>query len=96
MSDGVHPPNITTWSLSVIVRENAAQGGGLDPFIEGEDHKPRIFSSGSLLYLDTPAVVFCRCNNKNSNKLWTFQFVGQTKVHTPPKTSKVYCYWKQS
>ena len=41
-SDGVYPPNIIAWSSSVIVREKPAQGGGLDPFIEGEDHSPKL------------------------------------------------------
>ena len=42
LPDGVYPPNITARSSSVTVRENLSQGGGLDPFTEGEDHKPRI------------------------------------------------------
>jgi len=38
----VSPPNITAWSLLVIVSEKPAQGGGLVPFIGGEDHNPRL------------------------------------------------------
>ena len=49
LPDGVYPPNITAWSSSVIVRVKAEQGGGLDPFIEGEDHSPTLFSRRSLL-----------------------------------------------
>ena len=41
LPDEVCPPNITAWSSSVIVRENLSQGGGLDPFIGGEDHEPK-------------------------------------------------------
>ena len=37
----VIPPNITAWFSSVIVREKLEQGGGLDPFIGGEDHEPK-------------------------------------------------------
>ena len=38
--DGMLPPNITARSSSVIVREKLKQGGGLDPFIGGENHNP--------------------------------------------------------
>jgi len=31
-------PNITAWSSSIIVREKLSQGGGLAPFMEGDDH----------------------------------------------------------
>ena len=41
MPDRESPPNITAWSSSVTVREKLTQGGGLDPFIEGENHNPR-------------------------------------------------------
>ena len=34
-------PNITTHSSSIIVREKIAQGGGLDPFTDGDDHDPK-------------------------------------------------------
>ena len=34
------PPNITARSSSVIVIEKLEQGGGLDPFIGGENHNP--------------------------------------------------------
>jgi len=37
---GVSPPNITAWSSSVTVKEKAEQGGGLDPLLGGDDHKP--------------------------------------------------------
>ena len=50
--DGCFPPNITTWSSPVIVREKPAQGGGLDPFIEGEDHSPR-FHKYIVIYVAT-------------------------------------------
>ena len=35
------PTNITACSSSIMVREKAAQGGGLDPFTDGDDHDPR-------------------------------------------------------
>ena len=35
------PPNITARFSSIIVRENEAQGGGLDPFTDGDDHDPK-------------------------------------------------------
>ena len=35
------PPNITALSSSIIVREKAAQGGGLDPFKDGDDQEPK-------------------------------------------------------
>ena len=41
MPDRESPPNITAWSSSVTVMEKLTQGGGLDPFIEGENHNPR-------------------------------------------------------
>jgi len=34
------PPNITTWSSSVFVKEKLQLGGGLLPFIIGEHHNP--------------------------------------------------------
>ena len=34
------PANITAWSLLVRVREKLEQGGGLDPWLDGEDHDP--------------------------------------------------------
>ena len=45
------PPNITAWSSSVTVKENLSQGGGLDPFTEGEDHNPRIPVVLIILYV---------------------------------------------
>ena len=42
LPDEVYPPNITAWSSSVTVREKLEQGGGLDPFIGGENHNPKI------------------------------------------------------
>jgi len=39
--DNPIPLNITAWSLSVRVRENSEQGGGLDPFIGGESQCPK-------------------------------------------------------
>ena len=35
------PPNITALSSSIIVREKQSQGGGLDPFTDGDDHDPK-------------------------------------------------------
>ncbi len=35
------PPNITAWLSSTLVREKAAQGGGLTPLTAGEDHTPK-------------------------------------------------------
>ena len=43
------PPNITAWSSSVTVREKASQGG-LDPFIEEEDHKSRLILHKHSMY----------------------------------------------
>ena len=34
------PPNITACSSSIMVREKPAQGGGLDPLTDGDDHDP--------------------------------------------------------
>ena len=35
-----YPPNITACSSSVMVREKPVQGGGLDPFTDGDNHDP--------------------------------------------------------
>ena len=37
----LYPPNITAHSSSIIVREKKAQGGGLDPFTDGDDQDPK-------------------------------------------------------
>ena len=36
-----NPPNITACSSSIMVREKAEQGGGLDPLTDGDDHDPK-------------------------------------------------------
>ena len=37
---GEYLPNITACSSSIMVREKPAQGGGLDPLTDGDDHDP--------------------------------------------------------
>ena len=41
LPDEAYLPNITAQFSSVIVREKLLQGGGLDPFIGGENHDPK-------------------------------------------------------
>ena len=37
---GPHPPNMTAWRWSIMVRVKPLQGGGLVPVTVGEDHTP--------------------------------------------------------
>ena len=42
------PPNITARSSSIIVREKQSQGGGMDPFKDGDDQDPK---EGETVYI---------------------------------------------